>query len=350
MKPNIALARFVLVIMGFALAFGLAEIAARIFEPRFDPCEEPQETPGSPVIEALFDFAQPGVSGVMVCNVPYRTNRLGFRGPEVSKDKPRGLFRIVIGGDSVTMGSGVPEDRTYSVQLQNLLNDGGGRDRTIETLNLGISGLPIRQVVSRIERIGLPLDPDLIVYGWTINDIEDTNYRMTSSKEERRAWFEHSKRFASSSSRLLAIVGPRFVELSRRGKPGYKFELFDNYFENERAWTDFTRELDRLAEIQRRTGACTVVFIHTHLQELGAENPYLRIYDKVERAALERGLFVVQSFAAFEGRRPWTVWVANTDQHPNALGHSLLADSLRQGLEALPDRCWQDRGDHPPGS
>ena len=53
MKPNIAMARIVLMIMGFALTFGLAEIAARIFEPKFDPCEEPQEAPGTPVIQSL---------------------------------------------------------------------------------------------------------------------------------------------------------------------------------------------------------------------------------------------------------------------------------------------------------
>ena len=347
MQLGSILTRFALVTLGFALAFGLAEVAARIFEQQFGQCDEPEETPGSPVIVSVFDLARPGMSGVTLCNVPYRTNRFGFRGPEVRRKKPPGVFRIVIGGDSVTMGSGIPEDQTYSSQLQNLLNEGRDRGRRFETLNLGISGLPIRQVVSRIERIGVPLDPDLIVYGWTINDIEDTNYRMASSKEDRRGWLEEPKRFANSSSRLVAIVGPRLAELWRRREPGYQFELFDNYFDNERAWADFTRELDRLAVIQRRTGACTVVFIHTQLQELDAEHTYLRIYDKVEHAALERGLFTIQSFAAFEGRRISTIWVAIADPHPNALGHSILAESLREGLEALPDRCWQGRGGSP---
>lgn len=78
------------------------------------------------------------------------------------------------------MGSGVGEEQTYARQLEHLLNDADSR-RTHEVLNLGLAGLNLRAILQRLEAIGLRYEPDLIVYGWTVNDIEGPAYRRTTA-------------------------------------------------------------------------------------------------------------------------------------------------------------------------
>ncbi len=110
------------------------------------------------------DLSQPNVRGVLE-DVLYRTNSGGFRGREFSHEVPPGIVLI---GDSYSMGWKVAEENTYAARLEESLNAAGG-DR-FEVLNFGLGGLNIRQVVLRLQRNGLAFEPNLVVYGFTLND------------------------------------------------------------------------------------------------------------------------------------------------------------------------------------
>jgi lysophospholipase L1-like esterase len=116
--------------------------------------------------------------------------------------------------------------------------------------------------------------------------------------------------------------------------------LIHNYFENERAWADFSSGLDRLAGIQQREDLCAVVFLNLHLIALDEDHPFTPVYERVANAARERELFPVPSFEAFLGREFRTLWVSPSNSHPNGEGHALLAEALLAGLRRLPERCW----------
>ena len=62
----------------------------------------------------------------------FNTNSYGFRGKEISKEKPANVFRILMLGDSMTLGWGVEEDQTFSYIAEQELN------KTAESHNLGI--------------------------------------------------------------------------------------------------------------------------------------------------------------------------------------------------------------------
>ena len=57
----------------------------------------------------------------------FRTNRLGFRTPEVSSEKPAGTYRIVVFGSSNTMGYGVSDDEMYTISWRS----GSGTGRAV---------------------------------------------------------------------------------------------------------------------------------------------------------------------------------------------------------------------------
>ena len=75
-------------------------------------------------------------------------------------------YRILIVGDSLTYGLGVPEVWTYGRILERALD----RDYRVEVLNLGVSGFQSEDVLHLVTRYVPRLKPDLVVYGVCLND------------------------------------------------------------------------------------------------------------------------------------------------------------------------------------
>ena len=270
-----------------------------------------------------------------------------MRGPEISREKAPGVFRIAITGDSITMGSGVPEDATYPAVVQDQLN-AERDDHVYEVLNLGLSGVNATFAVRRLVNVGLQFAPDMIVYGWTINDIEGPHYRTTEVErtERGKAWAGEWER---SPSYLWRSLGPRLRSLRELVWPApgsHLSVLRNNYFQNPDAWAQVLNGLDHLADVAAKRDVCAVVLLHSLTYHLHAFHPFHDFYDAVANAAKERGLYVVVSFPYFSGRRATSLWVHMYDSHPNATGHQLLAQALVDGLDQMPARCWRSWGGH----
>src|SRR5262249_27294191 len=75
-------------------------------------------------------------------------------------------FRVVVVGDSLTYGYGIPEEATFT----HLLNKWMSSDGRIEFLNLGVPGFQSEDIAKEIDRFIPELKPDLIIYGVCEND------------------------------------------------------------------------------------------------------------------------------------------------------------------------------------
>jgi lysophospholipase L1-like esterase len=254
------------------------------------------------------------------------------------------VFRIVVAGDSVTMGSGVLEEEAYPARLETELNATKGPMR-FEVLNLGLAGLNFPTIVSRLEAIGLRFHPDLIVYGWTLNDIEGDAYLKTVPGGNPEGYRKRYERFDDSTSRLLRALWPRLVRLQDTFAPpvgSYPYDVTMNYFDNPPAWETMIAGFRRLAQIGKEQGVCVHVLLHTHLFALRFHHPFRRIYDRVAAAAIEQGLTVAESLPLVQGMNELDLTVAAEDPHPNTEGHRLFARALLEGLERIPSHCWSE--------
>ena len=250
-----------------------------------------------PKLKGLADVAQPGMRGTMA-GALFENNRYGFRGPERPHDKPEGSFRIAAIGDSVTMGPGVLYEDTYAAWIERELNRTRS-DYRYEVLNVGLSGLNTAAAVERFEEIALPFDPDLVIYGYTLNDIESPLYRRSFQKTQGRL-----AKYYASPLRLWRLLGPKWMSLrdllfSPVGS--YYYELDDNYFHNPEAWRAVLDGMDRLAQIARERERCVLLLLYTTLETLDFLHPYHACYDAVVEAAEERGFHVARSFDYFRG-------------------------------------------------
>ena len=100
----------------------------------------------------------------------YTINSEGFRGPEVSRDKPDDTYRIMAVGGSTTFSVGVPEENAWSnvleKKLQNISNG-----KNIEVINTGLPGMNSFSESKLLQAELIHFEPDLIIVYDGFNDM-----------------------------------------------------------------------------------------------------------------------------------------------------------------------------------
>lgn len=125
-----------------------------------------------------------------------RHNSLGFRGPEITREKPAGAYRIVCIGGSSTYDTEISDDRlTFAAQLERVLRETHGR-RQVEVINAGVGGYNSWESLINLELRVLDLAPDLVVFYEASNDalarlVPPETYRRDNTGH-RRAWTDET--------------------------------------------------------------------------------------------------------------------------------------------------------------
>jgi hypothetical protein len=321
---------------GFAIALCLGELAARaLWRPPAPWVPDlPEAWRALPDLRTKTDLGRPNLRARNL-GALYETNSAGFRGRERSREKPPGTFRIALLGDSFAMGWNVNEADTYAARLEASLSARAGGP--VEVLNFGLAGLDAVEVVARFHELALAYDPDLVIYGFTLNDIDNASYRHSADDLG-----EVFRGLMASPSYLWRVLAPRIGALREvlYAPPGTPlYELNDNWFHNPAAWQAMLAALDELAATAKSHDLCAVLLIHPQLHYLNALHPYHPHYAAIEQAARERGYFTVRAIDDFLGRKDRALWAGPEDPHPGPEAHAMLAARLERELTALPPRC-----------
>ena len=163
--------------------------------------------------------------------VTFHINGQGMRaGRDYSYMKTPGVKRIVIMGDSFTMGHEVNVDDTYSRVLEESLRKNGV---SVEVLNTGVSGYGTAEECLYLERELFKYSPDLVIVGFFGNDLVD-NVR--------------SNLFALKRNELVQI-GQEYVPLGRFGDFLNRNPVLNVLSERSNALA-FTKE--RITELLKR--------------------------------------------------------------------------------------------------
>ncbi|RKZ48874.1 MAG: hypothetical protein DRR00_18560 [Candidatus Parabeggiatoa sp. nov. 3] len=260
--------------------------------------------------------------------VPVTTNRFGLRDDEISLKKPHNTYRIVVLGDSITMGWGVPQDKLYPTQLENRLNtqslDGFPPNRRYEALNMGVGNYNTVQEVTSLRTMGLQFEPDMILLGYFINDAESTPQPVSG--------------FLINYSYLYAFLASRLRVLSLgAGKSTYKNYYSGLYADNQPGWQATKAALTELSEIGNQRNIPVVMFIIPELHDLGsATYPFADIHKKLVALGTNLGLPVIDLFPIFSDYSPEDkLWVSPTDAHHNALAQTMISEGIYNALKTL---------------
>ncbi len=120
-----------------------------------------------------------------------RTNSVGFRGPEWALEKPEGVRRIAVFGDSFVAAIAVAEEETLTGRLEALLNEKTGLneqagDRAApvkwEVMNFGVTGSSTGQQLVLYREIVSRYQPDIVVVGFgTSSDVFDNSAELATN-------------------------------------------------------------------------------------------------------------------------------------------------------------------------
>ena len=206
-------------------------------------------------------------------------NALGLRGPETTREKPPGIYRIICIGGSTTFGTGATSDeKSYPARLQALLNrlaETGHAPEGIryEVLNGGVSGYNSVDSLINLELRLLELQPDAVIDYDAVNDgriIQTRDFEADYSNMRRPPPIKELSaldRFLLGHCRLYAHLVRGTDPEEQLGQvadwvfvPDFKAKTVSSHlWINEYGLTVFARNLRSICAVTRAAGAQPVL-------------------------------------------------------------------------------------------
>ena len=287
--------------------------------------------------------------GLMSQGVSVRVNRFGLRGAEIAREPARDERRILVLGDSVAYGWGLAEADTFPVLLEEELR-GLGLD--VEVLNAGVPGYNTESAVALLRHTGLPLAPDSLVLGVSLNDFDATprlsplGLLLTGEARADDSWLAAHSEFYF----LLRWAAPALLEQWWRSRndseaASGRDERVREFLRRQAisarrrfyaapsgpAWERIRRSLEELREIAVGSGLELAIVIFPEEDQLGSPESELDPQRRWKAlcAQLElRCLDLWSAFATAAGRDS----LFRDLQHPNAHGMRVAASATAEFL------------------
>jgi lysophospholipase L1-like esterase len=263
------------------------------------------------------------------------TNSQGLRDREFSLKPPPGTLRILMVGDSLTLGWGVPVQSTFSKRLEELYAGNGVK---AEVINTGVGNWNTVQEVEYFLTKGYRYEPDVVILNYFINDAEAVPRSQSPSFIMRHCYV-----CVFLSGRLDAVL--RQFAL-RQNWENYYLNLYSDG--KGSGWAAAKASIKKLSEYCRAKGIGLLI---AHLPELHDVSNYQfqAVTDLVQEAARENDVTFVDLLPYLKDQRSATLWVTAPDPHPNALAHQLIAQGLFEACTVCRGTAQQRVGLGVPG-
>jgi len=286
-------------------------------------------------------YFDPGAS------LEYRTNELGFRGPEFRAARPPETLRVMFLGDSFTFGEGVRFADTYPQVAAAALRDAGGGDRAVEALNFGVGGYNTRQSLHLLRMYLDRFAPDVVVLGYVLNDAEPALLAFdpeTKSITRRKRELTVPEGLADPRPPDSVFFRSRLARLAwqavsnrRRSEATIAHYRAINAPESP-GWKESRDSLYEIGALCRSRGIPFVVVLFPILVELSDDHPLADVLARVAEAVADSGGILVDLFPrleALEGVQARDLWVHPTDQHPNERVHQIAGRAVAEAVAPL---------------
>ena len=266
----------------------------------------------------------------------FSTNRWGMRDRDYTLEKPAGTLRVALLGPSHVMGNGVPDGATFEALVEARVNAEVrlGAYEKVEILNFGVDGYSLLQQIAMLEDRVFAFSPDIV-----IATHYQRNRQMTERYMQKIAWDNVAIPYEPVAA-LFRRAG--LADMDRgttpvpfgAGRHLAKSMGLEPRMPASEAAARARRIADDIldwslgyfAESTRRHGAKPMVLaLNAVIDDVPPQVPNLEAIRKAN-------LPVLDLFDVFpEAERP-QLRVAPWDDHPNVVGHRLIAARLFAGI------------------
>lgn len=306
------------------------EIVLRFMAPKSDLVKLGIKLPSSPRLYGL----KPNVRSIQT-GVQVETNSLGFREKEYSVQKPAGVQRIVVLGDSYTFGVGVEFPETFSKRLETQLN---GTGETYDVINFGVSGYNTVLELATFREVAAAFQPDLVIVAYVLNDAE----RQGKFDDERtdvrdiRSLLTFIHLDLKDKSMLYGYLSPKvgalFQLFGGRYAVGIINQIIHSYDESSLGWIESQRALLGIMTEARKINADVLVIVFPMMVDFGTY-PLEPAHERIVQFCKDQGVEVLDLLPRFrhEEVSEYTVFL---DGHPNSQAHKIFAEEIFHHMSA----------------
>jgi len=273
-------------------------------------------------------------------HLPININDEGFRYPRNVSQQHDGIYRVMTFGDSVTMGWGVSDDATYSLQLEKLLNGNACGGKQVQVIDGGVNAYPNALAAARLKKsIVDNYQPDAVVLAYAFN----TGFEKFAELQGKdREQFLHRVEMKSVARRsalynfliedlLRQVMYYRFRELLLQGS-------WDTAKQHQVIDVDkFTAGLVQAKEAADSHHVQLVLLLLGSEGETAPAHPYQKA---MQQFAQQNNVPIVDMIAWQNGKNQKGFFMDHV--HPTAEGHALIAQqiaSTMQGLDSYKAAC-----------
>ncbi len=285
-------------------------------------------------------------------DVIIEVNSLGLRYPELGQ-KTKDEFRVLVLGDSITLGDFVPEDETFTRQLEKLTT---GRSKTIRFINAGLPGAGTMEELYLYEEVRDRVQPDLVLVAMYLNDAQTAGSLYVRSipppfsRSRFLTWAAPRVQILDKTLFRSATINPKWREGFRAGrdlksgnmfgsKDGFDFEIYNAYMDFGLAWNPRSWEIldGVVASLQRETrqkgSPLAILLFPVHIQVLGSYEDHWP-QDQCRDLCARRGIPYLDPLPVLRAD-----WQAKKEKlfydhcHYTPYGYTVVAREILAGLD-----------------
>jgi len=260
-------------------------------------------------------------SSAHLMGVDIRINGHKLRDDDYDYERPADTQRILMLGDSVTFGWGVPIEQTVSKRLERRLRETG---RKVDVINTGVGNYNTTMEVAYFLTEGIKYDPQVVVLNYFINDAEPTPTYKPFNFLERYSY-------------AYVWLSGRFDVVSRQlaHQPTW-WEYYSGLYESQ-GWKAAEEAIDQLSSYCHSHGIGLLIVNYPELRQL---KPYRfdRVRALLREAAIHNGADYLDLYDVVRNEDESQLWVTRLDPHPNSYAHKLNTDALVVPIQHMLDR------------